>query len=155
VFAVTSDPREPVRAPAAEARAPQLEFAPLLNALDSLNRAAQHYERAYGQWVERGGVVQAGSAGASTLKSINERLLQAERAMTTPDGLAKRSWYTHLLYAPGYYTGYGVKTMPGVREAIEQGQWTSVNGEIERVAAALIREATLASQLADALNSAR
>ena len=155
LFTVTSDPREPVRAPMPETRAPQLEFAPLMNALDSLNRAAQHYEKAYDQWVERGGVVQAGTAGASTLKSINERLLQAERAMTTPEGLAKRSWYTHLLYAPGYYTGYGVKTMPGIREAIEQGQWSSVNGEIERVAAALTREATLVSQLADALNSAR
>ena len=154
-YAATSDPRAPTRAPAAEPRAPQVEFAPLLNAADSLTRAAQRYERAYSQWVDRGGVTQAGSAGASTLKTINERLLQAERALTTPEGLAKRSWYTHLLYAPGFYTGYGVKTMPGVREAIEQGQWSSVNGEIGRVASALNREAALVSQLADALGAAR
>jgi N-acetylated-alpha-linked acidic dipeptidase len=101
--------------------------------------------------VDHGGVTQAGSASASSLKSINERLLQAERALTTKDGLARRPWYTHLLYAPGYYTGYGVKTMPGIREAIEQGQWSSVNGEIERVASALNREASLVSQLADTL----
>src|SRR5438105_6127244 len=155
LFAVTSDPRTPTRAPEMETPAPQLEFAPLLNAVDSLTRAAQHYERVYGQWVERSGVTQAGSAGGSTLKSVNERLLQAERALTSPEGLVKRSWYTHLLYAPGFYTGYGVKTMPGVREAIEQGQWGSVNGEIQRVAAALNREATLVSRLADALNAAR
>jgi N-acetylated-alpha-linked acidic dipeptidase len=155
LFAATSDPRTPTRAPAAEAPAPQLEFAPLLNALGSLTRAAQHYERAYSQWVDRSGVTQAGSANASTLKAINERLIQAERALTTPAGLAKRSWYTHLLYAPGYYTGYGVKTMPGVREAIEQGQWSTANGEIERVAAALTREATLVGQLTDALTAAR
>jgi N-acetylated-alpha-linked acidic dipeptidase len=155
LFAITSDPRAPIRAPAPEARAPQLEFAPLLNAVDSLTRAAQRYERVYNQWVERGGVTQAGSAGASTLKSINERLLQSERALTSPEGLSKRSWYTHMLYAPGYYTGYGVKTMPGVREAIEQGEWTSVNGEINRVAAALNREAVLVSQLAESLNAAR
>ena len=154
-YAATSDPRAPTRAPAAEPRAPHVEFAPLLNAADSLTRAAQRYERAYSQWVDRGGVTQAGSAGASTLKTINERLLQAERALTTPEGLAKRSWYTHLLYAPGFYTGYGVKTMPGVREAIEQGQWSSVNGEIGRVASALNREAALVSQLADALGAAR
>ena len=154
-YAATSDPRAPTRAPAAEPRAPQVEFAPLLNAADSLTRAAQRYERAYSQWIDRGGVTQAGSAGASTLKTINERLLQAERALTTPEGLAKRSWYTHLLYAPGFYTGYGVKTMPGVREAIEQGQWSSVNGEIERAASALNREAALVSQLADALGAAR
>ena len=155
LFAITSDPRAPVRAPAPEVRAPQLEFAPLLNAVDSLTRAAQRYERVYAQWVERGGVTQAGSAGASTLKSINERLLQAERALTSPEGLSKRSWYTHMLYAPGFYTGYGVKTMPGVREAIEQGEWTSVNPEISRVAAALTREAALVSQLAESLNAVR
>ncbi|HKW09862.1 MAG TPA: transferrin receptor-like dimerization domain-containing protein [Gemmatimonadaceae bacterium] len=155
VFAATNDPRTPTHPPAKEARPPQLEFAPLLNAVDSLSRAAQHYERSYSQWVERGGVTQAGSAGAASLKSLNERLLQAERALTTPEGLAKRSWYTHLLYAPGFYTGYGVKTMPGVREAIEQGQWASVNGEIERVAAALTREAALVSQLADSLAAVR
>jgi N-acetylated-alpha-linked acidic dipeptidase len=155
LFAATSDPRTPTRAPAAEPRAPQLEFAPLLNGIDSLTRAAQRYERAYALWVERGGVTQAGSAGAASLKSINERLLQAERALTTADGLAKRAWFTHLLYAPGYYTGYGVKTMPGIREAIEQGQWTSVNGEIVRVAAALNREAALVSQLAESLSNAR
>jgi N-acetylated-alpha-linked acidic dipeptidase len=155
LFTITSDPRTPSRPPAPEARAPQLEFAPLLNAADSLTRASQRYERIYAQWVERGGVTQAGSAGASSLKSLNERLLQAERALTSSDGLAKRSWYTHLLYAPGFYTGYGVKTMPGVREAIEQGQWASVNGEIGRVAAALTREATLVSQIAEMLNAAR
>src|SRR5690349_2294548 len=155
LFAITSDPRQPTRAPTPEARAPQLEFAPLLNAADSLNHAAQRYERMYSQWVERGGVTQAGSTGSSSLKSLNERLLQAERALTSPEGLAKRSWYTHLLYAPGFYTGYGVKTMPGIREAIEQGEWTSVNGEIARVAAALTREATLVSQIGDMLNAAR
>src|SRR5690348_6577141 len=155
LFAITSDPRQPTRAPTPEARAPQLEFAPLLNAADSLNHAAQRYERMYSQWVERGGVTQAGSTGSSSLKSLNERLLQAERALTSPEGLAKRSWYTHLLYAPGFYTGYGVKTMPGIREAIEQGEWASVNGEIARVAAALTREATLVSQIGDMLNAAR
>lgn len=68
--------------------------------------------------------------------------------MTNDDGLKGRSWYKHLLYAPGYYTGYGVKTMPAVRESIEQGQWENVDTEIARVAAALTREATLVSKLA-------
>jgi N-acetylated-alpha-linked acidic dipeptidase len=85
---------------------------------------------------------------AATLKSVNQRLVQAERALTSNDGLKGRSWYKHLIYAPGFYTGYGVKTMPAVRESIEQGEWTAVDGEIARVAAALNREATLVSQLA-------
>jgi N-acetylated-alpha-linked acidic dipeptidase len=71
--------------------------------------------------------------------------------MTSDQGLKGRTWYKHLLYAPGFYTGYGVKTMPAVREAIEQGQWNDVDGEIARVAGALNREATLVSQLASEL----
>ena len=90
-------------------------------------------------------------ARAASIRSVNEQLLQAERAMTTTEGLKNRPWYRHLLYAPGFYTGYGVKTMPGVREAIEQGSWSEVDGEINRIALALTREATLVSQLAGEL----
>ena len=157
VFAITSDPRAPSSAPQALEKAPQLEFAPLLNATESLHGAAQRYEKSYAAWVERGGVTQAGRASseASTLRALNERLVQAERALTSPQGLRNRSWYTHLLYAPGFYTGYGVKTMPGAREAIEQGQWNDANGEIKRIAAALEAEATLVNQAADALAAER
>jgi N-acetylated-alpha-linked acidic dipeptidase len=154
VFTATSDPREPTHAPKAETRPPHFDFSPLVDAADSLTRAAQRYERSYSQWVERGGVMQAAS-NTATLKAINERLLQAERALTSPEGLPKRPWYVHMLYAPGYYTGYGVKTMPGVREAIEEGQWSSVNGQITRVADALNREASLVNQLADSLGTAK
>ncbi len=62
-----------------------------------------------------------------------------------------RPWYKHLLYAPGYYTGYGVKTVPGVREAIEQKEWTSADAEIVRAAAALTREAELVNRASAAL----
>jgi N-acetylated-alpha-linked acidic dipeptidase len=82
---------------------------------------------------------------------VNTRLVQAERALTSTEGLKNRPWYVHLLYAPGYYTGYGVKTIPGVREAIEQGEWTDADREIVRAAAALVREATLISSLATTL----
>ncbi|HKO14670.1 MAG TPA: transferrin receptor-like dimerization domain-containing protein [Gemmatimonadaceae bacterium] len=155
-YAAVSDPRSPTHAPAPEARAPQLDFAPLLDAADSLTRAAQRYERAYAQWSDRSGVVQAGRSGAAPadLAAINDRLIQAERALTSPAGLPRRSWYTHLLYAPGFYTGYGVKTMPGVREAIEQGEWGSADGEIERVATVLNDEAGLVSQVAASLANA-
>jgi N-acetylated-alpha-linked acidic dipeptidase len=71
------------------------------------------------------------------------------------EGLKNRQWYKHLLYAPGFYTGYGVKTMPGVREAIEQGKWSDVNGEIDRVAGALRREATLLNDAAAMLEGGR
>jgi N-acetylated-alpha-linked acidic dipeptidase len=144
LFKLTSDPRDPVIAPQRQQPAPQLNFAPLLNALDSLNHAASRYDRAYARAVTDG---RFGSA-----KTVNTQLLQAERALTSPEGLKNRPWYVHMLYAPGFYTGYGVKTVPGVREAIEQGQWQDADREIVRAAAALDREATLISGLASTLS---
>jgi N-acetylated-alpha-linked acidic dipeptidase len=143
LFKFTSDPRDPVTAPQREQPAPQLNFAPLLNALDSLTHAATRYEKAYGRSVSEGRVANA--------KAVNDRLIQAERALTSTEGLKNRSWYVHMLYAPGFYTGYGVKTIPGVREAIEQGQWQDADREIARAAAAVERESTLVSSLASAL----
>ena len=143
LFKLTSDPRNPVTAPQRQQPAPQLNFAPLLNALDSLNHAATRYDKAYTRAVSEGHITAA--------KSVNERLIQAERALTSADGLKNRPWYIHMLYAPGFYTGYGVKTIPGVREAIEQGEWQNADREIARAAAAVEREATLISGLATTL----
>jgi N-acetylated-alpha-linked acidic dipeptidase len=143
VFRFTSDPRKPVTGPQRQNPAPQLNFAPLLNALDSLSHAAARYDRAYATAVAGG--------RSPVARSVNQRLLQAERALTSTEGLKNRPWYVHMLYAPGFYTGYGVKTIPGVREAIEQGQWPDADREIARAAAALEREATLISGIAATL----
>jgi N-acetylated-alpha-linked acidic dipeptidase len=143
LYKFTSDPRDPVTAPQREQPAPQLNFAPLLNAVDSLNHAASRYEKAYSR--------AAGEGHLANAKAVNDRLLQAERALTSPEGLKNRSWYVHMLYAPGFYTGYGVKTIPGVREAIEQGQWQDADREIVRAAAAIEREASLVSGVAATL----
>jgi N-acetylated-alpha-linked acidic dipeptidase len=144
LFKFTSDPRDPVTAPQRQQPAPQLNFAPLLNALDSLNHSASSYEKAY---------TRAVTEGRSTVANgVNERLVQAERALTSTEGLKNRPWYVHMLYAPGFYTGYGVKTIPGVREAIEQGQWQDADREIARSASALEREATLISGIASTLS---
>jgi N-acetylated-alpha-linked acidic dipeptidase len=145
IYAAIDDPRDPLVAPARRTPPPQFNFAPMLNALDSLSSSARRYDRA---------AMRVGQTSSpANLKSINERLVKAERALTSDDGLKGRSWYKHLLYAPGFYTGYGVKTVPAVREAIEQGQWADVDNEIARVAAALNREATLVSQLASELGA--
>jgi N-acetylated-alpha-linked acidic dipeptidase len=144
LFKLTSDPRDPVIAPQRQQPPPQLNFAPLLNALDSLNHAASRYDHAYTRAMTDGHFTSA--------KMVNTQLLQAERALTSPEGLKNRPWYVHMLYAPGFYTGYGVKTVPGVREAIEQGQWQDADREIVRAAAALDREATLISGLASTLS---
>jgi len=104
LFKFTSDPRDPITAPQREQPPLQLNFAPLLNALDSLNHAALRYEKAYSRAVSEGRLANA--------KSVNERLIQAERALTSTEGLKNRSWYVHMLYAPGFYTGYGVRRYP-------------------------------------------
>ena len=156
-FALVSDPRDPIRAPSAQTPPPRFDFAPLLDAQDSLSAAAERFEKAYNAWRDHGGVRQAGAVRDAdpALAEVNRKLMQAERALMLSDGLKNRSWYKHSLYAPGFYTGYGVKTMPGVREAIEQGEWGGVNGEIVRVAGALGKEAALLRDVARMLERGR
>ena len=60
-------------------------------------------------------------ANRALIKEVNRYLLLAEENFTDNGGLPGRPWFRHQIYAPGFYTGYGVKTLPGVREAIEKG----------------------------------
>ena len=153
---ITSDPRAPVSAPGKLAPATHPNWAPLLNALDSLERAAGRYEKAYAAWstdtTSRTASKGDGPAAAPDLPAINRMLMRSERLLTSEKGLPNRPWFRHLLYAPGYYTGYGVKTLPGAREAIEQGDWSAVDGELARIAAVLYAEAAHVSTAAAALS---
>ncbi len=63
-------------------------------------------------------------------KSLDEILYRTERALTRNEGLPRRDWFKHQIYAPGFYTGYGVKTLPAVREAIEQRDWKEAGEQI-------------------------
>jgi N-acetylated-alpha-linked acidic dipeptidase len=144
IFKATSDPRDPTFAPESKEPAPHLNFAPLLNAVDSLTASASRYEKAYDGWA-------GDSSATASLAAINRRLLQSERLLTDEAGLPKRPWYQHLLYAPGFYTGYGVKTMPGVREAIEQGEWDAIDKEVQRLADVLNREAAAVDKITSML----
>jgi len=142
-YAITNDPRNPLLPPPAEAGVPHLEFAALQNAADSLTRAARRYDAVFAKAIQ---------AGGPSFSAANAELLRSERLLISDAGLPNRSWFKHLLYAPGYYTGYGVKTIPGVREAIEQREWPLANHEIERVAAALNAEAALVDRVAGTLS---
>ena len=159
VYAIVRDPRAPVGAPRLVTPPPRFDFGPLLDAQDSLSAAAATFEKAYAAWRDAGGnaATQDGSQpsepAVANLAEVNRRLLRAERVLMLRDGLKNRPWYKHSLYAPGFYTGYGVKTMPGIREAIEQGEWSSVNGEIARVAEALNAEAALVKEAAALLQT--
>jgi N-acetylated-alpha-linked acidic dipeptidase len=134
VFAATADPREPPVPPAREELPPYLSFAPLDNAADALNRAAERYERALAK-------AQANGGGAALAKpevqALNATLRQSERALLSATGLPRRPWYRHQIYAPGFYTGYGVKTLPGVREALEQKHWQEADEQIAVVSKTL------------------
>jgi N-acetylated-alpha-linked acidic dipeptidase len=138
-YAMANDPRRPLQPPKAEAPAPFLNFAPLENASQALNEAAMRFEKAYA-------TASAVNAPSASLAQVNALLRQSDQVLMLPEGLPKRPWYRHSLYAPGYYTGYGVKTMPGVREAIEQKDWKLADVEITRLAGALMREADLVSR---------
>ena len=70
-------------------------------------------------------------------RAVNRRLLRTERLLTRDAGLPRRPWFRHQIYAPGFYTGYGVKTLPGVREAIEQRAWNEATEQLGHAAAAL------------------
>ena len=142
-FTVINDPHDPLLPPPAEATVPHLEFAALQNAADSLTRASRRYDAAFARAIQGGG---------ASFSAANAQLIHSEHLLTSDAGLPNRSWFKHLLYAPGYYTGYGVKTIPGVREAIEQHEWSLANQQIERVAAALNAEAALVDDVAGTLS---
>ena len=147
VFASVADRRRPVKAPMVEEMPPALNFAPLENAAAALTRAADRYRKAF----------EAARAKMTpeAARAVNVRLIQSERELTDAAGLPRRPWYRHLLYAPGYYTGYAVKTMPGVREAIEEKNYAEADAEIVRVARALEREQALVDGVAANLEKVR
>src|SRR3989454_880586 len=139
LFTATADPREPFVPPQPEEVPPYLNFAPLDNAVDTLTKTAQRYEQAFARAQADSGKPLA----RPEAQALNALLIQSERTLTSAEGLPRRPWFRHQLYAPGFYTGYGVKTMPGVREAIEQKNWKEADDQIGRVAQTLTAEAAL------------
>jgi len=150
MFKATFDPRRPTVAPVREEVPPHLNFAPMQNAVDSLTRSAKHYQQALAQKQTS----LADDAFAAKLVVLNRELMESERRLTNADGLPRRPWYKHLLYAPGVYSGYGVKTVPGVREGIEQKRYAEAEQEIVRVSKALEDESALIESAATQLEQA-
>ena len=124
VYAAALDPSKTLGPPKEQEAVPYFNLAPLKNALARLEGAADAYADS---------VTDAAPASAE----INNLLFTSERLLTRDAGLPGRPWYKHQLYAPGFYTGYGVKTIPGVREAIEQREFGAVEAQIELAAEVL------------------
>jgi N-acetylated-alpha-linked acidic dipeptidase len=87
-----------------------------------------------------------GTLNPVRLTAVNQALLRSERALTRPEGLPNRSWYKHQIYAPGFYTGYAVKTLPGVREAVDAKDWTLARKQADLVQQCLVNLNQLVSK---------
>jgi N-acetylated-alpha-linked acidic dipeptidase len=131
-FELAADPSEPHAPPVREASVPFLNFAPLDNAVLRLKRTAKACDEGLEKLSAPGCEVNDAQAGA-----LDALLQGMEQALTYEQGLPGREWFRHMIYAPGLQTGYGVKTLPGVREGIEERQWDKVEQYMKVIASAL------------------
>jgi N-acetylated-alpha-linked acidic dipeptidase len=131
-FELADDPQHPLLAPEREPEVPYLDFAALDNAVVRLKKSAKAYDERYARLLAG-----APRLSAERNRQLDDLLRGMESTLTSPRGLPEREWYKHLIYEPGLYTGYGVKTVPGVREAIEQSHWDEANQYVGLTAAAL------------------
>ena len=123
-FRLALDPSKALGAPPREDPVPHLNLAPLQNAVAALTAASADYRAA----------AAAGTLDDRRRTQLNQLLFRSERTLLDERGLPKRPWYRHQLYAPGYYTGYGAKTLPALREAIEQREFDDVDEAVRRIA---------------------
>ena len=146
LYEAASDPRHPLLAPPKRAIPPFLNFAPLDNALVALDKSSERYSKAFDAFAKK-----RGGANEKKLALLNAGLIQTERRLTNPVGLPRRPWFKNLIYAPGFYTGYGAKSLPGVREGIEEQRYEEADKEIVRIAKALTDYAASVDKLAGEL----
>jgi N-acetylated-alpha-linked acidic dipeptidase len=125
LFDVARDPKKVYMSPKPKENVPYLNFSSLENALVNLKEKAEEFQKIYSSGLQM---------PVAKQNELNDLLYKAERSLIEPNGLPRRPWYKHEIYAPGYYTGYGVKTLPGIREAIEQKNWKEAQENTEIVA---------------------
>jgi len=128
-YAVGEDPTKGYIAPHVKPEVPYLDFSPLQNALRQLEKSVDSLKVVFQKNIKTNHMNLA----------FNQSLYRAEQQLLNESGLPRRAWYKHTLYAPGLYTGYGVKTLPGIREAIEQRNWDEAQQQIEVDAKTIIR----------------
>jgi len=131
-YELAADPQDQLAPAEQKSTVPHFNWAPLLEARDRLDEAAAAQSEALVARTRGGDAIGAGAAAA-----IDRALYLAERAMTWDEGLPRRPWFRHHVYAPGFYTGYGVKTLPGVREAIEEESYVEAQTQIAVLAGRL------------------
>jgi N-acetylated-alpha-linked acidic dipeptidase len=120
MYDAASDPKKQYKIPEPKDEVPFFNFAPIQNALVELEKSAEAYAAA----------MASSNLSQSDKAKLNQMLMDMESKLIRDEGLPRRPWYKHHIYAPGFYTGYGVKTFPGVREAIEQGDYKEAQEQI-------------------------
>ena len=131
-FAISSNPKKTYLPPKRLRQVPEFDFKPLDAALVRLSTSAWKYEEALLKF-------QKGSLSTERKSEINALLRSVDQAFIYSKGLPRRDWFKNMMYAPGYYTGYGVKTLPGIREGLEERKWNEVRVYIKEVSKALDR----------------
>jgi N-acetylated-alpha-linked acidic dipeptidase len=144
VFTALADPKVKILPPRKEEIPPYLNFAPVQNTIDALSESAERYHRAS---------MNTSSKTNKSFELVNRKLIECERKLTSKEGLPGRPWFKHQIYAPGFYTGYGVKTIPAVREAIEQKQWKLAEEQISVIASVLKEETSIINEAAKELEA--
>ncbi len=125
LFDLAKDPKKGFQSPKPKGHVPYLNFSELENKMAELKTSAEEFQKIY---------VNGTQLSPEKRKELNAILFRVERALINDKGLPRRSWYKHQIYAPGFYTGYGVKTLPGIREGIEERNWKEAQDNIEVVA---------------------
>ena len=115
------DPTKKIAAPSVKEEVPFLNFAALQNSMNLLGKATTHLSE----------LMASGKLTPTQKNQVNTKLYQAEQKLLSANGLPRRGWYRHTIYAPGFYTGYGVKTLPGIREAVEQRNWKEAQDQMD------------------------
>jgi N-acetylated-alpha-linked acidic dipeptidase len=130
-FELTQSEVDPVAAPERKSEVPAINLAPIDNAVSALNRSAKKFDEVM--------ALQTAHPNANAINAANAILAKAEQQLLHTEGLPGRPWYRHMIVAPGLYTGYGAKTMPGVREAIEEHHFDEAERYSQIVAQAINR----------------
>jgi N-acetylated-alpha-linked acidic dipeptidase len=138
VYALTDDPHRQLQPPGSLVAPPDMDFSSLDDAIGALAKAATDFNQARPAME---------ALSADRLKSLNAELTTVDRKLLSEQGLPRRPWVRNVIYAPGVYAGYGVKTLPGIREALEQGRFPEAEEQLAIVDKAINDEAAYIQQI--------
>jgi N-acetylated-alpha-linked acidic dipeptidase len=144
VYELTFNSDKPLKAPARKDPVPHISYAGIKNALSEIKTNVTKLQSALDK-------TDFSSLSTKQRQKIDKMIYQSERFLTDEQGLPRRPWFKHFIYAPGFYTGYGVKTLPAIREAIEERKWTEVVEQEKLTALVLFRYSEHLSDITELL----